>query len=359
MASAEVTLVIPAYNAAAFLPRVIPAALAAAKGRRVLVVDPGSTDETAALARRLGAEVLSLGHRAGPALARNRGVETVTTEVVLFVDADCVPHPDDVEQVERAFAADDTLVSLTGSYDDAPPARNFASLYMNLRHHFVHQRARREDATFWTGLGAVRTRVFREVGGFDARQFPVPMVEDIELGLRLRPHGRMRLDPTLQVTHLNRWTLPKVIRTDIFRRAVPWGRLILATGKLPNDLNLSTKQRVAAALAPLALLGLAGAPIAALLGAEILVGALVLPVVASFALHAPLVRFFHRAAGLRFALGGWLFHQVHLTYSAATMAVLCGERVVRRAWRGMTSPGHDEESARPARLRRSQGRTSS
>ena len=328
-ARAEVTLVIPAFDAARFLPEVIPAALAAAKGRRVLVVDPGSTDETAALARRLGAEVLSLGYRAGPALARNRGVETVTTEVVLFVDADCVLHPDVVERVERAFAADGTLVSLTGSYDDAPPARNFASLYMNLRHHFVHQRARREESTFWTGLGAVRTRVFRAVGGFDAQQFPLPMVEDIELGLRLRPHGRMRLDPTLQVTHLNRWTLAKVIRTDIFRRAVPWGRIILATGKLPNDLNLDTRQRVAAALAPFVLLGLAGAPVAAAFGAGSLACVLLAPAVASLALHASLLRFFRRAAGLRFALGGWLFHQVHLTYSAATMAVLYVERVVR------------------------------
>jgi hypothetical protein len=333
-ARVEATLVIPAYDAAAFLPKVIPAALAAAKGRRVLVVDPGSTDETAALAGRLGAEVLSLGFRAGPALARNRGAETVTTEVVLFIDSDCVLHPEVVEHVERAFAADDALVSLTGSYDDAPPARNFASLYMNLRHHYVHQRARREQATFWTGLGAVRTRVFREVGGFDARQFPVPMVEDIELGLRLRPHGRMRLDPTLQVTHLNRWTLPKVIRTDIFRRAVPWGRLILATGRLPNDLNLSTDQRIAAALAPFVLLGLASAPVAALLGAEVLAGALAAPVVASLVIHAPLLRFFHRAAGLGFALGGWLFHQVHLTYSAATMVALCMARVVRPASAG-------------------------
>jgi GT2 family glycosyltransferase len=329
MARTEVTLVIPAYDAAAHLPRVIPAALSSAKGRRVLVVDPGSTDETATLARALGAEVLSLGHRAGPACARNRGAETVTTEVVLFVDADCVLHPDVVERVERAFAADDTLVSLTGSYDDAPPERNFASLYMNLRHHFVHQRARREGATFWTGLGAVRTRVFRAAGGFDERRFPLPMVEDIELGLRLRAHGRMRLDPTLQVTHLNRWTIPKVIRTDIFRRAIPWGRLLLASGELPNDLNLDWRHRVAAALAPFVLLGLAGAPLAAWGGARPLAAALVAPVAASLLLHAPLLRFFRRAAGLRFALGGWLFHQVHLVYSAATMVMLYVERAVR------------------------------
>jgi len=331
MASAEVTLVIPAYNAVGFLPRMLPAALTAAKGRRVLVVDPGSSDGTAELARSLGAEVLSLGHRAGPALARNRGVEQVTTEVVLFIDSDCVPHPDIVERVERAFSDDDALVSLTGSYDDTPPEQNFASLYMNLRHHFVHQKAKREGASFWAGLGAVRTRVFRDVGGFDAVQFPAPMVEDIELGMRLRPRGRTVLDPTLHVTHLKRWTVPGVIRADIFNRAIPWGRLILKTGELPNDLNLALSQRIAAGLAPFALLGLVGAPLAFALGLHGVGGALLVPLLASVLMHVPMLRFFRRAQGSVFAIMAYCFHQVHLTYSAVTMAVLVLERAVRPA----------------------------
>lgn len=334
----EVTIVIPAYNAVKFLPRVIPGALGAAGGRRVLVVDPGSTDGTAAMARDLGAEVLRLGHRAGPALARNRGVESVTTEVTLFIDSDCAPHPDIVERVERAFAEDDDLVSLTGSYDATPPERNFASLYMNLRHHFVHQHARTEGASFWAGLGAVRTRIFREIGGFDAAQFPAPMIEDIELGLRLRTRGRTALDPTLHVTHLKYWTLGGVVRADIFHRAVPWGRLILATGHMPNDLNLAFAQRVAAALAPLTLAGLAATPVLFALGAGPPALLFLLPALGSLALQARLLLFFSRAAGPAFGIGAWLFHQVHLTYSAVTMAVLVAERLFRPA-AGTRKPG--------------------
>ena len=44
-------------------------------------------------------------------------------------------------------------------------------------------------------------------GGFDAERFPRPMIEDIELGLRLREHGETQLDPDFNVTHLKRWTL--------------------------------------------------------------------------------------------------------------------------------------------------------
>ena len=327
MSEARVTIVIPAYNAAHFLPKVVPAALAAARGRRVLVVDPGSTDGTPEVARRLGAEVISLGHRGGPALARNRGVETVTTDTVLFIDSDCVAHPDVVDRVERAFASDPSVVSITGSYDDTPPEQNFASLYMNLRHHFVHQQAKTDGATFWAGCGAVKTSVFRDIGGFDAEQFPAPMIEDIELGVRLRKRGRTLLDPALQVTHLKHWTIETVVRADILHRAVPWGRLILATGEMPNDLNLAWKQRVAAALAPLALCGAAALPLAAL--APPLLPLALAPVGASVALGWPMSEFFWKKRGPSFAIGAWAFHQLHLTYSAMTMAVLVAERAVR------------------------------
>lgn len=316
-----VTIVMPAYNAAHHFPKVIPAALKALRGGRLLVVDPGSSDDTAAVAERMGAEVLRLGHRGGPALARNRGVEKVTTPVTLFIDSDCVAHPDVVEKVARAFAEDPNLVTLTGSYDDTPPEQNFFSQYMNLRHHFTHQRAKTEGASFWAGCGAVRTSTFRQVGGFDPELFPMPMIEDIELGVRMQPLGRTCLDPTLHVTHLKRWSFWGVVTTDIFSRAVPWSRLILRTGKLPNDLNLAWKQRIAAALAPLSLLGLAVVPLALILGLPTVAAASAVPCVISAWMHLEMFRFFAQRRGALAAAGAVIFHQVHLTYSAVTMAV--------------------------------------
>src|SRR5262249_52997446 len=56
----------------------------------------------------------------------------------------------------------------------------------------------------------------------------------------------------LQGTHLKRWNLYSLIRTDISCRAIPWARLILETKKLPNDLNLKVGQRVSFALVALA-----------------------------------------------------------------------------------------------------------
>jgi GT2 family glycosyltransferase len=313
-----VAIVMPAYNAEMHLPKVLTAALATADGAPVIVVDPGSDDDTADCAERLGAQVYRLGHRAGPAEARNEGVKHVDADILLFIDSDCVASPDVVERVKRAFSEDPELVSLTGSYDSTPPDPGFFSGYMNLRHHFTHQHAERENASFWAGCGAVRRDAFLAVGGFDAEQFPMPQIEDIELGTRLATQGKTALDPELNVTHLKRWTLRSVVTTDIFQRAIPWSRLIVETGEMPNDLNLRLAQRIAAAIAPLVLLSLLVAPVALLAGAWPLALAALGLVAASMMMHRDMIRCFASARGLAFALGGWAFQQVHLCYSAVT-----------------------------------------
>lgn len=318
----SVAIVMPAYNAAQHFEKSLPAAMAAAKGREVIVVDPGSTDDTAAIAERAGVRVLRLGRRAGPAEARNEGARLTNADVLLFIDADCVAHTDVVDRVQSAFSADPLMATLTGSYDDTPPDPGFFSQYMNLRHHHTHQLAKRDDATFWAGCGAVRRDAFLAVGGFDAKLFPKPMIEDIELGLRMKKHGATRLDPDLHVTHLKRWTMTNVVMTDIFCRAVPWTKLIVTAQGLPNDLNLRASQRVAAAVAPLALLAIPVLVFAAWRRMWIVAAVAVFWIALSLLLNAGLVRFFAKARGPFFAVGGWAFHQVHLFYSAVTFALV-------------------------------------
>ena len=324
-------VVVPAFDAARLLPRSLPAALASGADE-VLVVDPGSGDGTGVVAVALGARVLNLGRRAGPAEARNAGAGATDADVVLFVDADCVLHADVVPRVRAAFAADPELVALSGSYDDDPPERDLASGYMNLRHHFVHQRAAREGATFWAGLGAVRRAAFERAGGFDAARYPRPMIEDIELGRRLRRLGRTSLDPTLHVTHLKRWTVGSVIATDVARRALPWSKLILETGEMPDDLNLERRQRVAAALAPLGLAGLLVLPVALAAGRPLVALAAAAALVVAARPHVPLLRFFAARRGWAFALPALVLHQVHLTLAGLVFASCAVRHRLQPSW---------------------------
>lgn len=89
----DVTVVVPARDAAATLPRLLEALAAQALApAAVVVVDDASTDATAALAAAAGATVLS-GTGAGSYAARNLGLTAVTTPLVAFTDADCEPAP--------------------------------------------------------------------------------------------------------------------------------------------------------------------------------------------------------------------------------------------------------------------------
>lgn len=320
-APVEIAVVVPAFDAARFLGRSLPALLAAGPDVPVVVVDAGSTDDTGTLAQELGAHVVRLPEREGPAGARNAGVAAVASELVLFVDADCVLHTDAIARVRDAFRAAPDLVALSGSYDARPPERNFFSLYMNLRHHYTHQRARREPASFWGGCGAVRRDAFLRAGGFDALRYPRPEIEDIELAVRLRRFGRLQLDPDLQVTHLKRWTFRSVVETDIVHRALPWARLIREQGELPNDLNMRRSQRFAAALAPLTLLALPLGVLGVATGRLALATSCAAPVAASLVLAGGMLACFAQNVGLSFALRAWLFHQVHLVYAALTFGL--------------------------------------
>ena len=90
-----VAVIIPAYNAAATLPRAL-SALAdqdCDEPHEVIVVDDGSTDETLRLAHEAGVRAIQMSSPAGPAAARNVGAASSSAPILAFTDADCTPSP--------------------------------------------------------------------------------------------------------------------------------------------------------------------------------------------------------------------------------------------------------------------------
>jgi hypothetical protein len=168
--------------------------------------------------------------------------------------------------------------------------------------------------------------VFLAANGFD-EGYTRPSIEDIELGARLRQAGhRIRLCPEVQATHLKRWTLTSLWRTDIFARAIPWTRLILRQGRLFSDLNLAWHSRLGAVVA-WALLGWALLAVGlALVGPARLAlwpGLGVLLAIAGVAaLNADLYAFFFRHGGARFASIAAALHVAYLLYSSLVFACL-------------------------------------
>jgi GT2 family glycosyltransferase len=194
---------------------------------------------------------------AGPAAARNAGAARASAELLTFVDADVLVHADAFERIRAAFSAEPALTALFGSYDDAPEAPGVVSGFRNLLHHHIHQSSPGAADTFWAGLGAIRREAFIAAGGFDERRYQAPSIEDIELGMRLAVRGaRLELDPALQGKHLKAWTLAETARTDFARRGVPWVRLLLERGTVPDHLNLGWRHRASAGISVFGLIAL-------------------------------------------------------------------------------------------------------
>jgi GT2 family glycosyltransferase len=222
-----------------------------------VVVQDGSTDDSAAVAERHGARVIVLHEQQGPAHARNIGVRLAQGDLILFLDADVCIHPDAIQRIVEHFRRDPSLDAVIGAYDDSPAAPPFISQYRNLLHCFTHRAGHRDAGTFWSGCGAVRKEAFMRCGGLDER-YERPAIEDIEFGYRLKAAGgRILLDPAVQVKHLKCWTLGSMIKTDVFDRGVPWTRLILRAGRMPNDLNVCWSQRLSVAMSFLSVAALA------------------------------------------------------------------------------------------------------
>jgi GT2 family glycosyltransferase len=280
-----------------------------------------ATDSPASLGRCLAAlarssephavAVVSDPRDAGPAAARNAGVARTDGDILVFVDADVEVHPDALRRLREALERDAGLDAVFGTYDEHPAAAATVSRFRNLLHHHVHSAAAGPATTFWAGLGAIRREAFDAVGGFDARRYPRPSVEDIELGMRLHSAGRrIALDPQARGTHLKRWTLRSMLRTDLAARGAPWVALRLERGGAGGAaLNLSWRQRLAAGAAVLV-------AAAAVTGrgrmAGIALAAMIVPNARFYALLA-------RLGGPRLALAGVPLHLVHHLTAAASL----------------------------------------
>ena len=114
-----VSVIIPSYNSAAFLPETLKSVMAQTNPvAEILVVDDGSTDDTEQVVARYSPKVTYIRQsNQGVSAARNLGFEQSRSEWVCFLDADDVWHPNKVaRQLEEVRRDSETLFSFTGYY---------------------------------------------------------------------------------------------------------------------------------------------------------------------------------------------------------------------------------------------------
>ncbi|HVT91820.1 MAG TPA: glycosyltransferase family 2 protein [Bryobacteraceae bacterium] len=251
--SLALSVIIPVRNRAADLERAVRALLRSeTPPLEILIVDDGSWEPLPAIVQHPCCRVIRLDGKHGSYFARNLAASQARGGILAFIDSDVCVNAETLGRLRRRLSENENLAAVFGKYDQEPAARTFVSQYRNLLHTFMHQTSNPDAHTFWTGCGAIRRRVFEEFGGFATDRMHL---RDIELGVRLSQAGRpILLDRTIEVTHLKRWTLRDVVRTDIFFRGANWTEICLRNGGLPNDLNTRMGERASVVLVYLMIL---------------------------------------------------------------------------------------------------------
>jgi GT2 family glycosyltransferase len=183
------SVVVPVFNGAATLGACLQALAQQTLPRasyEVIVVDDGSTDDSAAIAARHGAQVFRQANT-GAAAARNRGAAAATGEILLFTDADCEPQPDWIESMLAPFA-DPDVVGVKGAYRTRQ--RSVVARFAQAEYEEKYARLAERDRIDFvdTYAAAYRRAVYHQAGGFDIA-FPRATVEDQELSYRLAAAG--------------------------------------------------------------------------------------------------------------------------------------------------------------------------
>lgn len=213
MSRPTISVVIPAYNAEA----TINACVSALREQQwpepfeIIVVDDGSTDRTAEIARLAGATVIST-PRSRPAAARNAGICAATGAIICCTDADCVPYPDWLRQISKPFD-DDTVAACKGSYRSHQP--ELVARFVQLEYEDKYDLLRQQESIDFidTYSAAYRRDVLLANGGFDER---FEYLEDQELSFRLAARGcRMLFCEAAVVDHLHSATLRAYLRKKL------------------------------------------------------------------------------------------------------------------------------------------------
>jgi len=216
-----VSVVIPARDEAGGITRTVKAVLAQripGIGLEVLVVNDGSSDDTAAAARLAGGRVIELnGSPGNPGAARNRGAAETKGDPIVFLDADCEPRAGWLHALLSAHAEGVTAV---GGAIEAAPGQKLAARcsHFSSSYHVHALRTRGIVRNHPPANLSVRRGVFRSTAGF-SEQLPVADGHE-ELGWQaeLREAGQnIVFEPSAVVQHRNRdgWL-------DLFRRNYRW-----------------------------------------------------------------------------------------------------------------------------------------
>jgi GT2 family glycosyltransferase len=210
-----VSVVVPTYNRAVSLGRLLGHLANCelpAGGAEIVVVDDGSSDDTAEVVARSPIDVVFIRQaNAGAAAARNKGWRAARGAVIAFVDDDCVPSPTWLVDLVEALDREPGWAAVGGAIE--PLVDGMVARFVQAERLVGHGADERGVRYLVTANAAFRRTALEAVGGFD-EDFPAAAGEDTDLGFRLAAAG-MALGTTASalVLHDHRTSIRGLYRT--------------------------------------------------------------------------------------------------------------------------------------------------
>lgn len=160
-----ITTIIPVHNGEGFLAEAIHSVLdQTLPPNEVVVVDDGSNDASAAIARAFGSPVAVLSQsNLGPAMARNLGIAQASSDLLAFLDADDLWMPDKLACQFHALEMDPGCEAVLGRFE------NFISPELDQYEAARLAKTAAQSGDFHIGALLIRRDAFLRVGCFDIR----------------------------------------------------------------------------------------------------------------------------------------------------------------------------------------------
>lgn len=182
-----ISVVIPAYNEEKYLPKTLESLKTLdRRPDEVIVIDGGSTDDTANVARDHRARLITIDHR-GIGYARQKGLEAATGDIVAFTDADTVVSRDWLTKIETALAHPGVVGVYSGFRvpDGWFPYWFFINYIQPISSLFSH----------YVGIPMApgQNTAFLRTKGLEVGGYPIDfkIAEDLEMARRLRTAGKL------------------------------------------------------------------------------------------------------------------------------------------------------------------------
>ncbi|MBX3056823.1 MAG: glycosyltransferase [Anaerolineae bacterium] len=208
-----ISVVVPAYHAAAVIADCLTALQKQTVDRQsyeIIVVDDGSTDDTAVRAQQPGVQLIRCPQNRGAAAARNQGIHAAKGEIVCFTDADCVPQPDWIAEVTRPLRENEGITAVKGVYISHQPQLVARFVQLEYEDKYDGMAGLPQIDFVDTYSCAYRRRILLDSGGFDETIY---YVEDQELSFRLAAQRCvMVFRPTAVVAHRHSASLRQYAR---------------------------------------------------------------------------------------------------------------------------------------------------